>query len=238
MRKKLGIIGGMGPLSSAYLYRRITELTDVKADQDHIPIVIDSQTQIPDRTAFLQGVGEDPYPYLLASALFLETCHVDAMIIGCNTAHYCYNQLCTIVKTPIISMIDAVVLEIKNHSSFQTNIGVLGTKGLRLFSNYKFKCKQEIMECYETNDQDQSQVNDLIYKIKKDGITDFIVSEFERFIHHLEEMGWNHFILGCTELASLHEYLAQKEKYINSVDVLAKHTIVALGYSLKGATNE
>ena len=35
-RKLLGIIGGLGPASSAYFYELITEHTKASRDQDHI----------------------------------------------------------------------------------------------------------------------------------------------------------------------------------------------------------
>ena len=34
--KKLGIIGGMGPMATADLYRRVIELTPADSDQEHI----------------------------------------------------------------------------------------------------------------------------------------------------------------------------------------------------------
>jgi len=51
--KKLGIIGGMGPLATAYFYRRIVELTPASTDQEHIETLIYSCPSVPDRTAYL-----------------------------------------------------------------------------------------------------------------------------------------------------------------------------------------
>ena len=48
--KTIGIIGGMGPLATADLYKKITVNTAADKDQDQIHIVIDSNTAIPDRT--------------------------------------------------------------------------------------------------------------------------------------------------------------------------------------------
>ena len=49
--KTIGIIGGMGPLATADLYRKIVMSTDAACDQEHIHTLIDSNTNIPDRTA-------------------------------------------------------------------------------------------------------------------------------------------------------------------------------------------
>jgi aspartate racemase len=233
MKKTLGIIGGMGPLSSAYLYQRITQWTDAKCDQEHIPMIIDSQTNIFDRTAFLQTGENDPFSLLLSSALFLEKANVDAIIIGCNTAHYCYEKLQANIMIPIYNMLDVVVEEIINHPHLQENVGVLGTNGLRLFPSYQAKLATNNIHCLQCNEEFQKQVNQLIYTIKAKGITNEVVAHFEEMIKKLEEQGWKHFILGCTELASLGTYLKDEEKYINSIDICAKYTIQKCGYAVK-----
>ena len=49
----LGIMGGLGPAASCYLYQMITDHTPAQKDQDHIDIVISSRASTPDRTALL-----------------------------------------------------------------------------------------------------------------------------------------------------------------------------------------
>lgn len=65
--KTIGILGGMGPLATADLYRKITLNTEAFRDQDHLHILIDSNSSIPDRTAYLLHGGEDPLPELKRS---------------------------------------------------------------------------------------------------------------------------------------------------------------------------
>ena len=66
--KKVGIIGGMGPLATADLFEKITHLTKADADSKHIHVIIDSDTSIPDRTAAILGLGPDPTDELKAAA--------------------------------------------------------------------------------------------------------------------------------------------------------------------------
>ena len=57
MKKSIGILGGMGPLATADLFRKIVTLTKAGCDNDHIRIYIDDNASIPDRTAaILHGV--------------------------------------------------------------------------------------------------------------------------------------------------------------------------------------
>ena len=60
MKKTLGIIGGMGPLATCDLMEKIIALTKAGKDQDNIHIVVDCNTNIPDRTAAIVGQGESP----------------------------------------------------------------------------------------------------------------------------------------------------------------------------------
>ena len=71
--KLLGILGGLGPMSSAYLYEYITAHTKVSSDQEHIDIILSSRSSTPDRTAFITGEGgESPLPVMIEDARRLE----------------------------------------------------------------------------------------------------------------------------------------------------------------------
>ena len=36
MDKKIGVIGGMGPMASQLFYKYVTEMTDAACDQEHV----------------------------------------------------------------------------------------------------------------------------------------------------------------------------------------------------------
>ena len=84
----MGIVGRMGPEATLDLLYKIIRATPADKDQDHIHIVIDNFPQIPDRTAFLLGQGENPLPYILKSVRTLEETNVDVLCMPRNTAHY------------------------------------------------------------------------------------------------------------------------------------------------------
>ena len=62
MGKTIGILGGMGPLATADLFRKITLLTDAACDNEHIRVYIDSNARIPDRTAAICLLYTSPSP--------------------------------------------------------------------------------------------------------------------------------------------------------------------------------
>ena len=68
-RPLLGILGGLGPMASAYFYELITAHTKAARDQDHIDIILSSRASTPDRTAFITGNSPDsPLPYMVEDA--------------------------------------------------------------------------------------------------------------------------------------------------------------------------
>ena len=94
MEKTIGILGGMGPLATADLFRKITLLTDAARDNDHIRVYIDSNARIPDRTAAILSGGKDPVPEMASALRSLEACGASCVIMPCNAAHYFLSPAC------------------------------------------------------------------------------------------------------------------------------------------------
>ena len=92
MNNMLGILGGMGPMASAYFYRMITEKTAADKDQDHINIVLLSDASTPDRTAAILSDSfaqwQAAWDSLHADCETLQDLGCRAICCTCNTAHY------------------------------------------------------------------------------------------------------------------------------------------------------
>ena len=83
----LGILGGLGPMSTVYFYELLTAHTKASSDADHIDMLISSRATTPDRTAFILGRSkEDPLPVMIEEALRLERAGASLLVIPCNTA--------------------------------------------------------------------------------------------------------------------------------------------------------
>jgi len=61
----LGVLGGMGPLATVDFLHKLIEQTPAACDADHVPVVVYSVPQIPDRPAAITGNGESPLPHML-----------------------------------------------------------------------------------------------------------------------------------------------------------------------------
>ena len=65
-KKMLGVLGGMGPMATAYFMELVIRMTDAETDQEHLDMLVYNLTSIPDRTGFILGkTKESPLPALI-----------------------------------------------------------------------------------------------------------------------------------------------------------------------------
>ena len=129
MGNMFGIVGGMGPLAGVNLLRRIIELTNAKADRHHIPIILYSVPQIPDRVAAILGTGRSPFPEILSLVQALARDGVEEIAIACNTAHYWHTELSDQCRVRILNIVDAVAATLRTRKMSGRKIGLLATEG-------------------------------------------------------------------------------------------------------------
>ena len=68
----IGILGGMGPEAGAHMLTLIFENTKADTDQDHIPILLNSNPKVPPRTDAILGNGPSPLPFLVGGLKILK----------------------------------------------------------------------------------------------------------------------------------------------------------------------
>lgn len=224
MNKKLGILGGMGPLATVEFMLKIISQTPAHNDQEHIPMIVSSVPQIPDRTAFIMGHGEDPYPELKHSFEQLEQSGAECIVIPCNTAHYWYPQLRATSHVHTISIIDSVVQEtqIRKHKM----VGLLATTATMKTRMYQQKLNQYDIDVIETDDLQQQAVMQGIYEVKAGNVERgkaLMLPVFEAML----AQGADAVIFGCTEIpvALAEQNMQSPQHCLDSLEILAKHCI-------------
>lgn len=126
--RTLGLLGGMGPGATADVFAKIIAATSAQRDQDHIPIMIRSVPQIPDRSAALLGRGASPREALVEGAIALSAAGADFLAIACNTAHHWYGPIRQAAGVPVLHIAEAVLNDLKGFDRNEA-IGVLATSG-------------------------------------------------------------------------------------------------------------
>ncbi len=219
----LGIMGGMGPAASCDLFKRITDLTPATRDQEHLHIIIDSNVGIPDRTAYILGMGEDPMPEMVKSIRRLEMMGADYIAIPCNTAHYFYDEIIKYTKTKILNMIYETGAYLKANFDYKDYL-LLATKGTYKAKVYRNIFAEFNLNIIEPDISDQETIMDWIYNVKS---SKFNVDpiEFQNIVNRYTKNKEIPVILGCTELPILVEKIGVLGKYIDPVSILAKRCI-------------
>ncbi len=225
----LGILGGLGPMASAYFYELLIAHTDASCDQDHIDLILNSHATTPDRTAFILGQSEDdPLDMMVADLARMKTYGVDIVAIPCNTAHYFYDKLIASTDLPILNIMEETV-------SYLSRIGVrragiLATDGTVITGTYDRYLNAHGIDCIRPTKEDQEIIMHIIYGEIKNG-KEPDLDAFLSVAAHLRDAGAEALILGCTELSLIKKnygtYLPHD--FVDSLDVLAAATIIACG---------
>lgn len=232
MKKTIGIVGGMGPLATSDLFRKIVEVTDAKSDQEHVRVCIDNNTEIPDRTAAILNGGEDPVPEMVKSAVRLQGMGADVLIMPCNTAHYFYDRLIPFVDTPFLNMIEETAKEIKRRGI--KKVGLLATDGTCRSGVYKNVFDAMDIEMCMPSPDKQKSVMDVIYKGVKAGNLSIELTGFYEAMDELFEKGAKTLILGCTELPVAFDLFKIDRPNIDPTLVLASAAVRFVGAKVKG----
>jgi aspartate racemase len=223
----LGILGGLGPMSTVYFCELLNRHTAAVRDADHIDMLISSRATTPDRTAYiLDKTAPDPLPVMLAEAHRLERAGVDLIVVPCNTAHYFYDGLREGCNTPILNIIDETCAHLA-----RTNIkafGLLATEGTIRSGAYERFCAPRGLTCLTPTEEEQKIISDIIFgQIKQNKPVD--MAAFDGVVESLRSRGCEKIVLGCTELSLLKKEGLDDELFVDSLDVLAHRTILACG---------
>ena len=197
-KKTIGIIGGMGPLATADLFEKIVGHTKAACDQEHLHVVIDSNTNIPDRTAALLHGGADPLPELVKSAGRLEKMGADVLIMPCNTAHNYYDGIAAAVSVPVLHMVRLTAQALVERGVKKA--GLLATDGTVRTGIYQRSFEGSGVELLTPDEAGQRAVMEMIYQGVKAGDMAFDAQPAQQAMERLLATGAEVLILGCTEL--------------------------------------
>ena len=228
--KIIGILGGMGPEATAELFMNIIRATPAKKDQDHIRVIIDSNSKIPDRTSAIMGKGPSPLPEIVRTAENLEKAGVDFIIIPCNTAHYFYGELSKSVRVPILNMVELTAEAIHEKFSGIRRVGLIATTGTVKSGIYHRALGKYGFEVLWPPWRLQDRVMEAIYSYIKTGR----ISEGKVIIgsvaSELVEGGAEAVICGCTEVSLVLKEGDIPVPVVDPLQILAKTAVTtALG---------
>lgn len=226
MKKTIGIIGGMDPLATCEIYKKISEHT--AADSDHTHVIIDSDSSIPDRTSAILNGGASPVPAIIKSAKNLEAAGADFLIMPSNTAHYFHGEIQESITIPILHMIRETALELKYRDI--KKVGLLATNGTLQTGIYESALAEFEIECIAPEQEYRRAIMGLIYNGVKSGNHKYDTSEFIKTAESLFEAGAQMLVLGATELPRAFDIYGLDYPHIDPTMALCDAAIRFAGY--------
>ena len=231
-KRSIGIIGGMGPMATLDLFRKVLESTDAHNDAEHIRLYIDCHTGIPDRTQAILAGGESPVSHILESARKLADMGADFLLIPCNTSHYFYEEIAKSSPIPVMHMIRETAQALKQDGV--RCVGLLATDGTVQAGVYQTELERYGIRTVCPDENAQREVMRLIYDGIKAGADRFDTTLLTQELQHMRESGAKRIVLGCTELPiAFEKYGIVASDTVDPTDILAKAAVAAAGYPVK-----
>ena len=182
----------MGPAATMDFAAKVVAATPAERDADHIPMLIASSPQIPDRSDAIVGAGPSPLPALRRCLDMLLAANADCIVLPCNTAHFWYDELAFISPAPILHIVDAA-LDVAGAGV----LGLIATTGTLKARVYQSRAPdRHFVE--PPVDVQERVVMPAIRKVKS-GNLDEARDLLRQAAQVLQRSGSEQIVLGCTE---------------------------------------
>lgn len=220
--KSFGIVGGLGPMATAYLLELIVDMTDAKTDQEHLDVIVFNRPSVPDRTAYiLDPTKPSPVPPMVDMA---QT----------PSASSFHDALQSSVHVPFINMVQETAAYLKNAGCRKA--GIMATTGTVHTGLFQKALSAAGVPYALPDDAMQAHVMSLIYDCVKAG-KPADMDKFRAVSAALRSAGCDAIILGCTELSIIKRDNDIGSGYLDALEVLARAAVLTCGKQLKPAYN-
>jgi aspartate racemase len=218
VRRRLGIIGGMGPLASTEFLSTIYKLNAVEPEQRTPACILFSDPSCPDRTTCIQdGTTSQLTAWLVASLEEMTRLGAERIVIACITIHHVLPDIPEALRRKVISLIDLVIDELLAAPRPVLLLATSGTRTARIFESHP-RWSEISPWVVKPGEEDQKALHDWIYRLKaglpEEGCLAWLRSLRERY-------GVEGLLFGCTEFHLLHRNaLKGSGKSLDIVDPL------------------
>lgn len=202
--KTIGIIGGLGPETTAKFYLDLISFC-LKFNKIQRPEIIISSIPLPfdvEEEAIAEGKGEEGcVSFITEAARKLEKAGVDFIVMPCNSLHTYIDEIRGAVKIPVLSIVEETVKFLKKEEVFE--VGVISTTITLKNKLYEKALTVNGIKQVLPNESQQIKIGKLIHNlvINKYGSKD--KKELKDIINDLKKRGIKHILLACTDLQLL-----------------------------------
>ena len=230
-RLTVGVLGGMGPEATIDFMSQVVALTPADNDQDHIPMLVDSNCAVPDRQHAMKSGDRAPVSEALVEmAQRLEAAGADFLVMPCNTAHAFVGDAEAAVKIPLVSIIDVTVDAALEAASGSPRIGLLATDACIAADVYAAVARARGLTIDTPDAATQERLMSLIFRVKAGDARAGVRDGMRAVAGRLIDSGVGALIAGCTEIPLVLRPADVEVPFVSSTEALAQRTVaVATG---------
>lgn len=222
-QKSIGIIGGVGPQATAYLYDALISQAQTEYNarkNDEFPRVIIVSEPVTDFISSTDRLDVSRQQVLDATERLISA-GATCVAIASNTVHLLYDEvqnLCEAHGVESISMIEAVAEHCKNNH--YGSVGLLASPVTIQKGVYKEALGSAGITLIQPSEHDYPQLGCIIKKVISDSISSDDRNNFEKIRAKIAQKS-DAVILGCTELPLVYQSSSEKDAVVNSTKILA-----------------
>lgn len=224
--KTVGIIGGMGPETTAKFYMDVIFKAFHKNKEMRPPILI---WNVPleykiEQELLEKAAGVEKYlPYLIEAAQNLENGGADFLVIPCNTVHVFIEEIRKAVKIPVLSILEETEKFIKKKTI--RKVGLLATTLSLRQKLYDKHLEKSRIDIVKPDEADQNKLGKIINRLVTTKYAEKERAELLKIIRRLGKRDIDAVILACTDLQLIIKPKEMPIPVYDTMDLLVDATV-------------
>ncbi len=202
--KTVGIIGGVGPETTAEFYLDII-FNCQKRGLAARPGIVISSVPLPfeiEEDFIIKNTGSERYvPYLTEEAKRLEATGVDFIVMPCNSLHIFIDEIRDSVKIPVLSIVEETVKFMKENS--YKRVGIVATSATIQNKLYEDAFSKNDIEFVSPNALQQEKMGKIILNLVSGQQNNRDREQLIEIIDDFAESSVDCVALACTDLQLL-----------------------------------
>lgn len=220
-----GVLGGLGPQTTADYYLRVQELALEHNALERPPMLIWS-VPLPyalEEESIFDGTGFDEIgEYLADGAKKLESAGVSFVVMPCNSLHICQSQIEEKLTIPFISIIDETVRVVREKS--YKNVALLATEQTAERGLYTQPLESAGINVIRPNYAQQRMLNEMVVRLINGKQMPEDKEEFHQVLCSLQERGAEIAVLACTDFHILLDDKHVGMPHLDTMEILSLAT--------------
>ncbi len=220
--KRIGIVGGVSPQSTAIFYKTIIEKHYNKNRDHYYPEMVMFSVDFGKIKDFQKEENPQNYIHAFVNAIEnLEKAGADFAVIASNTPHRVFTDIDKRISIPLVSIVE-VIANYALNNNFK-RVLLLGTKYTMSEDFYKNGLLSKGIEAIVPSETDQTIIHNIIFDELVSGVLN--QTSKSRLIEIIQKHKADAVILGCTELPLLITRDDIDIPIIDTTDVFAEATL-------------